>query len=145
MFKDYAELAGELLQLPINGKTYTIPAISAKNGIQAQQLIQRSLNGESIPMSELAPLVMGPAYQQMLDDDVPAAAFTRAQLTALADFQSGRKAAEVTWETSGDPKELKRFLKEKTTKRDGATTTPKPASTNGTKRKTSPKKRTRES
>ncbi|MCI1914649.1 MAG: hypothetical protein LKJ05_02820 [Bifidobacteriaceae bacterium] len=132
-FKDYSELADEPLAFPINGTVYTVPPISAKDGLKAQQLIQRSVEGEPIPMSDLASLLLGSAQQQMLDDNVPLAAFTRATITAIADFQQGREIAEATWETAGDPKALEAFLNHLNTKRVAATTTQKPASTNGTK------------
>lgn len=145
MFKDFSELAGELLQLPINGKTYTIPAVSAADGLKAEDLIRRSAQGEPVPMKELMPLLMGPVYQELLDDNVSLAAFTRAQLTVIADFQQGRDVAEATWETAGNPKELQKFLARLPKRPAEATTTQKPASTNGTRKKNSPKKRTQES
>jgi hypothetical protein len=46
------------------------------------------------------------AYQQMLDDKVPASAIRRAMLTVITDLRMNREAAEQVWERGLDPELL---------------------------------------
>lgn len=150
-FKDFREFA-ENLRLPINGKTYDIPPVSARLGIQLLGLAK----GDDVP--ELAGLsgldlwkaLLGSAWDDMVADDVPMSAIARAGLTALADYQQGRVVAEAVWEGGIDPErmaaQVAATLKDSkpSTTTDEASTTPTPASTSGTSsrsraRRTAPK------
>ena len=138
MFKDYQELADPLV-LPINGKSYTIPAVGLADGIK----LTAALDPESkTPLAddEFNRMLLGTAYDEMLVDNVPGPAVIRASLTALADFQKGRATAEIMWETGGDPKALTAWVKAATNRAQRRSTgtgaakkTRSPASTNGTK------------
>lgn len=150
-FKDFREFA-DPLRLPIHGKTYTIPPVPARLGIQLLGLAK----GDDVP--ELAALtgmdlwkaLLGSAWDEMVADDVPMSAIARAGLTALADYQQGRVVAEAVWEGGIDPERMAArvaaLLKESapSTRTDEASTTPTPASTSGTTsrrrtRRTAPK------
>jgi hypothetical protein len=150
-FKDFREFA-DPLRLPIDGKTYEVPPVPARLGIQLLGLAK----GDDVP--ELASLsgmdlwkaLLGSAWDEMVADDVPMSAIARAGLTALADYQQGRAVAEVVWEGGIDPERMAArvaaILKDSTpsTTTDEASSTPRPASTSGTTsrrstRRTAPK------
>jgi hypothetical protein len=138
-FKDYNQIH-EPLELPINGKVYRIPPLGFADGIDLTDHLDPK--SESAPMTNEAfrKLLLGDAYDEMLADNVPDPSVRRAALTALADFQSSRGAAEIMWETGGDPKVVKERIEAglaATTPPDEATTT-KPLVT-GTGTKTSRK------
>lgn len=99
--RDYDELVTKL-ELPIGGKVYVVPPVSLRVGLQ---LIAARTNPELAGETELDlwKLVLGPVYQQMLDDDLPVDAVRRAGQTALADYQGGREVAERVWEAGIDP------------------------------------------
>lgn len=112
MFKDYTEVA-EPLKLPINGKTYTIRPVLLDDGVR----LMDALNPESetiMPDEEFTRIMLGDALDEMRADFVTPAAINRASLTALADWKSSRGAAEVMWETGGDPKAIQAWGKETT-------------------------------
>lgn len=146
-FKDFREFA-ENLALPINGKTYDIPPVPARLGIQLLGLAK----GDDVP--ELAALtgmdlwraLLGSAWDEMVADDVPMSAIARAGLTALADYQQGRAVAEAVWEGGIDPERMAArvaaILKDSTpsTSTDEASSTPTPASTSGTSSRRSTKR-----
>jgi hypothetical protein len=150
-FKDFREFA-DPLRLPIDGKTYEVPPVPARLGIQLLGLAK----GDDVP--ELASLsgmdlwkaLLGSAWDEMVADDVPMSAIARAGLTALADYQQGRAVAEVVWEGGIDPERMAArvaaLLTDSTpsTTTDEASTTPTRASTSGTTsrrstRRTAPK------
>lgn len=142
-FKDYAELV-DPLQLPINGKQYTIPPMGLAEGIELTDQLEAAARGEATPekpFAEFNRMVLGAAYDDMAADNVPAEAIRRAALTAIADFQRGRAIAEVMWETGGDPKATEQWVKARTNRQERRTkvsTTPRRAS--GTTRTRTPKK-----
>ena len=109
--KAYEDFAQEPLAFPINGKTYTLAPVGFREGIKLQRVLageDDSLN--DAPAEEAWRLVLGPAYDEMVADNVPMEALSRAGLAALADFRYGREAAERTWESGLDPKALEAAL-----------------------------------
>lgn len=146
-FKDFREFA-ENLRLPINGKTYDIPPVPARLGIQLLGVAK----GDDVP--ELAALtgldlwraLLGSAWDEMVADDVPMSAIARAGLTALADYQQGRAVAEAVWEGGIDPERMAArvaaLLKDSTpsTTTDEASSTRRRASTSGTTSRRSTKR-----
>jgi hypothetical protein len=146
-FKDFREFA-DPLRLPINGKTYEVPPVPARLGIQLLGLAK----GDDVP--ELASLsgmdlwqaLLGSAWDEMVADDVPMSAIARAGLVALADYQQGRAVAEVVWEGGIDPErmaaQVAATLKDSTpsTTTDEASSTPTQASTSGTTSRRSTKR-----
>lgn len=102
--KPYEQVAPEGLVFPIGGKAYVAPPISLKLGAM---LVNAMENGEADQLAEdsrsLWQMVLGKAYDEMLADDVPADAVSRAGFCVLVDFQVGRAAAERVWESGIDP------------------------------------------
>lgn len=104
-FKDYDEVV-EPLAFPIRGKVYTAPPVPAKFGIA----LVRAIAGDEDALGELAgdsrslyAALLGPAYDEMIADDVPLDALSRAGFAALVDWQAGRDAAVRVWESGIDP------------------------------------------
>lgn len=107
MLKDFNDVF-EPLVLPINGKQYTIPPASFEAGVKINGIID---GAETMTDEEFFALILGPVFQEMVDDKVPSAAIIRAGQTALADFRYGRVMAETMWATGGDPKAIDKHLK----------------------------------
>lgn len=105
--KAYEEFAEEPLAFPIGGKTYTMPRLTYQQGIRLTRIFSgedHSLDGQ--PVEEGWKLVMGASWDEMAADDVPLDAMSRAGLAAVADFQFGRAAAELVWESNISPEAL---------------------------------------
>jgi hypothetical protein len=136
-FKDIEQFI-EPLTLTIRGKEYPIAALGSLDGIK---LAEHLADPTETPMSDVdfQKLMLGDAYDQMVADNVPGVYIVRAAMTALADTQGSRGAAEVMWETGGDPKAVNAWqaAQAATTPPAEATTTKRPATGTGTK--TSPK------
>lgn len=132
-FEDFQDIAPDPLELPINGKTYTIPAVSAADGLKAWQWIRDGKKDDGTPakVEDIAAILLGKVQQKLIKDGVSWQALNRVYLTAISDFTNGRRSAEAMWETGGDPKALER-LTASATQAEGDTTL-KPASTNGTR------------
>src|SRR6185312_11656335 len=96
-FEDYTEFI-EPLVLPIRGKGYTVPPMSLEAGLRLKPFLEGKVP-DGITDAELGHLTLGAAYDEMVADSVPMEAVQRAALTALAEFQSGRTAAEIMWRT----------------------------------------------
>jgi hypothetical protein len=132
-FKDLEQLI-EPLTLPIRGKNYRIAALGALDGIK---LAEHLANPAEAPMSDVdfQKLMLGDAYEQMVADNVPAVYIVRAAMTSLADTQGTRGAAEVMWETGGDPKAVEAWQNAQapTTPPAEASTTRRRATGSGTK------------
>lgn len=145
-FKDFREFA-EPLRLPINGKTYDIPPISARLGLQLLGLEKGETDSPLASLSgmELWQAILGSAWDAMVEDDAPMSAIARAGLTALADYQQGRAVAEAVWEGGIDPERmaarvaaLQESMPSQST--DEASETPTRASTSGTTSRRSTKR-----
>jgi hypothetical protein len=137
MLKDYSELEHDRLKIPINGKTYEIPELGAADGAKLQ-LEQDPKTRTGMTSEELRRLVLGSALDEMLTDNVPRLAISRALMAALADADRGRAAAEMIWNTGADPKAIAQLVKNSTetstqTSTGEEPTTPSPVSTSGTK------------
>lgn len=105
--KAYEEFAEAPLAFPIGGKVYAVPAVSYLTGIRLTRIFtgeDKSLEGK--PPEDGWRLVLGSAWDEMAADDVPMDAMSRAGLAAIADFQFGRAAAELVWESNVSPEEL---------------------------------------
>lgn len=135
-FKDFEEITTPLV-LPIAGKTYTIPPIGISDGIH--------LTGHLSPDSKEAPmtndqfrrLVLGTALDEMIADNAPALAVALAAQTALVDFQTGRAAAEIFWETGGDPKGMTAMVEEAKQALISAAAMTRPGAATSTRRRSS--------
>lgn len=128
--RPYEDIVGPLV-IPIRGKEYTLPAVSLQDGLR----IHASMSGGApLTAEELNTILLGDAYQQLLDDKVGGDIMDRVWLTAYTDFTAGRDSAEEAWE-NGLPKATREAAKAAMvlmTPTDAETTTPPPASGNGT-------------
>lgn len=110
-FKDYTELVPPL-RLPYQGHEYELPYIAAED----VQTVRAALDptAEQPDDAEVERILLGDSAAAMRADKVPPGFIQRAILTALADFGSGRRYAEVIWETAGEPGALEAWLTEHT-------------------------------
>lgn len=137
--KDFSTFLNEL-ELPIMGKTYRIPAVSAELGVKLVLLNEQAAEvlrimdanqeaaeaaekaGKPAPEPEPFPdyeieenpstpeALLGDVYDEMVADGVPYRAIRLASETAQFDFLYGREAAEAFWNSEGDPKAVARAL-----------------------------------
>lgn len=140
-FKEWSAFGADPIELPINGKVYTIPEIPASVGHQ-WWLLKEDPEAD-VPMlhwsqEQQAKVFLGPAYEQMLADDVPASAVARAMLVAQYDWLLGREQAEAIWAAKDASPEalaalLAANLRDRASTSTGADSmTPTPGSTSGT-------------
>lgn len=132
MFKDLTEYLTDTLDLPINGKVYRVPPVDAQTGLKLkriQLLGQAAANGAELSEEQLAELQMddeeqrslyqkllGPVYDEMLEDGVSWPHLERAGNTAIAFFVGGREMAEKAWtEAPKAPARSSRQRRSKTT------------------------------
>lgn len=107
-FADYTEFA-DPLRLPINGKVYTIPEPSFRHAIKLQGIANGGVVPDELqdPAGEkMAKFVLGHVYDQMVEDEVPVAAMSRAVATAMTDLTRGRFAAWMMWKVGNSPEAL---------------------------------------
>jgi hypothetical protein len=133
--RPYEDIVGPLV-IPVRGKEYTLPTVSLQDGLRIHA---SKSGGAPLTADELNTILLGDAYQQLMDDQVGGDVMDRIWLAAYTDFTMGRDSAEEAWET-GIPKATREAAREilaTMTPTDEATTTPPPASGNGT---TAPKK-----
>lgn len=139
-FRDITEILGPIT-LPINGKTYTLPILTIEQGLRIHTAMNPN-TPDSMTDPEFFEILLGDAHKQMAADNIAPDTIARAAFTALADWQSGRPAAELIWEQGIDPKALTEAVTAAqaliSTSTAAATATPSPAPTSTTK---SPKKR----
>lgn len=139
-FDDF-EAVYEPLKLTIKGKTYTLEPVEAAQGARFTAAASGEEEAEFFSDDDLRQMLLGPLYQEMIDDGVSDAAIKRVQLTALADFITGRESAAMTWATGGDPKALEQYVidnapnraSKRSNAKAAATRTRTRASTSGTK------------
>jgi len=132
-FRDLTDIIGPL-ELPIRGKTYTLPVVKAPDG--AKILAALAGKGE-LSDAQLHKILLGDVEKQMTDDGVTPFELDRVLWTALADVQKGRAIAEVIWEQGIDPKALTEATnraQRRSKPSAAASTTKRPASTSTTKK-----------
>jgi hypothetical protein len=105
--KAFEDFAPEPLAFPIGGKVYTAKLVGMSDGLR----LQRVLEGKDDSLNDVEPevlwrMVLGDAWDEMMADNVPVEAASRAALAALADFQYGRNEAERVWEAGISPEAL---------------------------------------
>ena len=112
---DWAELGG--LRLPISGKVYQVPPVSAELGPQLQALMSSAgdmAEGsdpsdvdrqvlDDLGEQDLFRRVLGPVYDEMVADGVPWPALKHAAMTVIFDATIDRETAERYWQTLGKP------------------------------------------
>lgn len=131
-FRDITEILGPIT-LPIRGKVYTLPVLTIAQGLQLRAVLDPD-DEATLTDPEFYALLLGDALEQMRADGVGPDVIARAAFVGLADWQSGRPAAEILWETGIDPKVLTDHMKklETATSTVAATTTQKPTPGSGT-------------
>lgn len=132
-FKEFEEITTPLV-LPIAGKQYTIPSIGVADGIRLTEHLSPDSKEPPMTNEQFRRFVLGTAYDEMIANNAPALAVALAAQTALVDFQTGRTAAEVFWETGGDPKGMSRKVDEARAALTAAAMTP-PAAAPTTRRR----------
>ena len=105
-FKDLAELLDPLV-LPVNGKTYKIPAVSFEAGVRIDGILD---GPEKLTDEEFYRLLLSDAvFDQLLADGIPSVWIDRIARTALTDYKAGRDMAVKMWETGGNPKAVAEY------------------------------------
>jgi hypothetical protein len=113
---DWAELGG--LKLPIGGKVYAVPPVSAELGPRLQVVVGAGIDvarGNEVAddnqkilddLGELALYrdILGPVYDEMVADGVPWPALKHAAMTVMIDSATDRETAERFWQNLGKPK-----------------------------------------
>lgn len=148
----------EALQLTWRGKTYSIPPVDARTGLRIERVMaaaeQAARDKDAKPddqvlsdMDELDlyPDVLGPVYDEMLDDGI---SFRRLKLAATAAMMwtvYDEAVAVEFWEAGGKaPAPANRQQRRaETTRTGGASTTKRPASGSGTSTRRKPSDRQR--
>jgi hypothetical protein len=132
-FRDLTDIIGPL-ELPIRGKTYTLPVVSAPDGAR---ILAASRGDGELTDTQIRKILLGGVEKTMNDDGLTPFDIDRALWTALADVQKGRAVAEIVWENGIDPKALT-ATPNRAARRSkpsaAASTTKRPASTNTTKK-----------
>lgn len=110
---DWAEIGG--LKLPISGKVYSLPPVSAELGPRLQILMsvgvdvstgQRVAEADQVVLNDMDERklyedVLGTAYGEMVADGVPWPALKHAAMTVMIDATVDRASAEAYWESAG--------------------------------------------
>lgn len=150
---DWAEQAG--LRLPINGRVYVLPPVSAELGPRVQALIDLGIDIatgkdpdiedaeevlDDIAERDLYREVLGDAYDAMQTDGVPWTWLKHAALTAMVDAARNRAEAEWYWEQLGKSEPAKKPAK-RPTDRQAPRATANRTSRGSTAGMTSPRKR----
>lgn len=156
--RDYQDFTNdEPLVLPINGKRYTVPPVSAKDGLymsavndRIKALASKNPDPDLVMFTDegeddLYKRALGTLWDELIADNVPFAALRLAGMVAFVDFSRGREYAEALWQTMSDPnlgetaaapnRAARRAATKTRSAKTGAAanTTKKPASGSGTK------------
>lgn len=123
-FKELDEFFDPTLRLPIRGNVYVVPSPDAKTGLWCQRMLATgaiAATGGDISADEIAALelddtqeremykiVLGTAWDEMLDDGLPWDIIRHAGITAFMWVASGRETAEAYWASGGDSGEARR-------------------------------------
>ncbi len=118
-FKDASEIIGAGMALPIRGKVYTIPPVSAEVGITLENIAKVAILAtgkghrepteaelEALQLDDVAEkvharTVLGPAYDEMVADGVDYEAIKLALRTATIWAVDSLEAAEKFWNAGG--------------------------------------------
>lgn len=107
-FRDITEILGPVV-LPIRGKAYTLPVLTIAQGLTLRAVLDKD-DETTLDDDGFYALLLGAALEEMRADGVGPDVIARAAFVALADWQSGRPAAELLWETGVDPKVLADYV-----------------------------------
>lgn len=107
---DYSTFAEKPLTFPYQGKKYVLPELTIEAGLELAGVFTNKARAAKMQGVELWKLLLGPLWQQMIDDGVPLNFATRCGLTALADHQYGRARAKAAWVMGADPKRIAAYM-----------------------------------
>lgn len=154
-FRDLDEFFRPSLKLPIRGKVYEVHSPDAVTGLWAQRLMSsatRAAKDENAELTEeqanslmlddqeeadLYKRLLGPAFQEMVDDGVNWEMLKHAGMTALIWAAGNTEAAETYW---NNPDGLPETPTPKPSRRVSGSTTRTRASTSGTKSRSTKRK-----
>lgn len=154
-FEALDELLDESIRLPLPGRDgtrreYAIPSPPAEDGLLVERIIgefRQAARENTRPDLEflnddeerdLYRLVLGPAYDEMVENGVPWAWLKHASMTAMVWISTGTQAAENYWATKGgrpEPQAPNRATRRASTRKGSspaAKSTPKRGSQSGT-------------
>lgn len=148
-FRELREFFDGSLRLPIGGKVYVVPPISATDGLWATHFMELGIAaaaGQDLDPRDIEKLkldddderdlyerVLGPALEEMRADNVDWPSITRAGQTAFIFFTQGEEAATRIWEgASGEAPAPARAARRQASKGSGSSTRSR-ASTSGTR------------
>ena len=131
-FAPLEEIEGPIV-LTLRGKEYTLPVVTMEQGLALQHRVT-----EGITAGDLAADLLGPVLDQLAQDGASPALVERVTMVALAEWKFGREAAEDAWRDPKAPLTMLAALRKayeaaQTTHTAAESTTPPPASGNGTK------------
>lgn len=148
-FEELDDFLDDSLTLPINGRDYVIPAVPGKDGLWAQRVLEEVERAKKDGDADAGRLddgderllyqrMLGPVFDEMLDDGVTWQRISHAAMTVFFWTTSSRETAEKYWKSGGDPERLRSAG---STPRQGSrrasaaagSTTRSPGSTSGTK------------
>lgn len=142
VLRDLEEFFDGSLSLPVGGKTYKVPPISATDGLWATALTDLAVKDKPSE-SDVATLndddernlyqrMLGPVYDELIADDVAWPVIQRCGRTAFVFFTLGEGPAAKAWEAVGEAPAPNRETRRKASKGSG-TRTRKRVSTAGTR------------
>lgn len=117
-FRDYDDFTNASLRLPIKGKTYTIPSPNAATGLLCQRLLAMGASAalgveadddtvdailSDDDEKDLYTRLLGPAWDEMIADEIPWMIMQHAGTTAMVWVVQGWAAAEEYWNRQGGP------------------------------------------
>ena len=117
-FEALDDLFDNSLELPIQGKTYTIPSPSGEDGLRIQRIatvaVQAVMGGAPPDVEalddgqelDLFRMCLGAVYDELLEDGIEWSWIRHAGLTAMFWITSGVDDALTYWKAAGDPSRL---------------------------------------
>lgn len=112
--RDFKDFITDPLVLPIMGKNYTVPPLTARSGLHLALLAEKidalasgspNLDLEAFTdegEEDLYRHALGTLYDELIDDDVPFTALRLAGMVAFVDAIRGRDYAVALWQSVGD-------------------------------------------
>ncbi|MFD7072316.1 hypothetical protein ACFV97_34355 [Streptomyces sp. NPDC059913] len=148
-FQALDELLDETIELPVDGRLYTILAPSAEIGLRVQALINAAAvaaDGGKVDEQVLGDAaerdlyrdVLGPTQDQMIADGVKWPTLKHCAITAMVWIAQDKTAAERFWNAAGDPSRLAPNRAARRSRSDAASSTRSRGSTSGTSTRPAP-------
>lgn len=119
-FQDLEDFLDTSLRLPVKGKTYVVPPPSIATGVWCTQLLETAAkaqglkDGEELPDADVEALmldddeeknlykrILGPVYQELVDDNVEWPYLTHMGQTVFFWITADKARAEKFWKSGG--------------------------------------------